>query len=101
MDSLTTWQKRTMAVLFFLGLLWALFARLDTPFHMDAEAAQISAQAQNANACATVYQYEQMIIRAKAQLNNPAIPEWKKAELRNSIEDWQRAVNEIRKRYIC
>lgn len=93
--------KTLGAIMAISAFLAAFIVWLPTPVHTDAEAAEIQLQTQSAAGCATIYQYEAMIAKAKAQLNNPSIPEWRKAELRNSIDEWLSVVARLRMRYDC
>lgn len=100
-DELPRWQKNIGAAVFLLTLAGAAFVAIPTPFHMDAEAAQIQQQADNAQGCAAVYELEARISEAELQLLNPEVPGWYKAELNRKLPVWRETLKRLRAQYQC
>jgi len=100
-DNIPRWQKAVSATVILLGLAGALFVLVPTPFHMDAEAAQIQMQQQSAQGCGAVYQLEAQIMEAEMQLQNPNVPDWYKQELLRKLPQWREIVRRMREQYQC
>lgn len=100
-DQLPRWQKNLTAAVALLAMLGAAFVYIPTPFHMDAEAAQVQAQQQSADGCAAVYQLEAQIAEAEMQLMNPNVPAWYKAELQRKLPVWRETLRRLRAEYRC
>lgn len=95
------WQKIAAGVIFFLGILGTALVLVPTPFHMDAEAAEIKQREKNAENCSTMWRYEVLLAEARGKLDNNEIPEWRKNEIRKDIAFYEKTIKRLRDLYIC
>lgn len=100
-ENLGKWQQRGVALVFFGGLFWGLFGSLNTPFHMDAEAAELWAASQRELDCKDALNLDERILAAEIRLATEDLSDEARALIEAQIKAWRLKREAIRQEHGC